>query len=354
MSLAVDLGRVQCAQTELQNACDAAARYAATGVKDGTALAKAQAAAQENRVDGSALNILAADVETGTWDDATRVFTPTATNPNAVRVTGRRTAARGNPVPLVFAKAIGMSTFDITASAVTKFTGGDSDVDVVGLNGISLSNTARIRRWSSESGTVRVASNGAINVPSGTQINGDAYHRATAPSEPANGISGTNILMSSNLAYPVVSIPGGAVNHGDLVCYSGTTYSVNSSVIRCTSLTIQSGAVLNFNTDSDWYVSGPVSIGGATFNTSGTSREWTLYLTSTNTASINTGNTVYLRVYGPSATLNVSGTTSMIGSAIVRTLNLSGSAILNYAQALPSPQPPTGGGTGDGTISTVK
>lgn len=355
MSFAVDLGRVQCAKTELQNACDAAARYAATGVHDGTAFAKAQAAALENKVDGSALSILAADVETGTWDDSARVFTPTATNPDAVRITGRRTAARGNAVPLVFARAVGMSAVDVTASSVAKITGGPSDVDIVGLNAVSLTNTSCIRRRWSEGGTVRVATNGTTSVPSGTQISGDMYYRTTAPSEPANGISGTNIAMSSDLSYPAVVIPGGTTNYGNLVLYSGTTYSIVSSKIRCTSLTIQSGATLDFTTDSDWYVSGAVSIGGATIDTSGTSNQWTLYLTSTNTASINTGNTVYMRVYGPSATLNLSGSTSMVGSAVVRNLNLSGSAVLNYSQYLPSPEPPDGGGTGSGgTIATVQ
>src|SRR5688572_20516570 len=70
VSLGVDLGRVQVAKTELRTVADAAARYAATGIADGTAVAKAQAVAAENKVDMRPLNLLASDVELGNWDAA--------------------------------------------------------------------------------------------------------------------------------------------------------------------------------------------------------------------------------------------------------------------------------------------
>jgi Flp pilus assembly protein TadG len=54
-SLAVDLGRAQCAKTELHRAAYAAARYGATGIDDGTAITKAIAAAADNLVDGTPL-----------------------------------------------------------------------------------------------------------------------------------------------------------------------------------------------------------------------------------------------------------------------------------------------------------
>ena len=41
-SLAVDLGRVQLAKTELRQAADAAARYAVTGIDDGTIIERAR------------------------------------------------------------------------------------------------------------------------------------------------------------------------------------------------------------------------------------------------------------------------------------------------------------------------
>src|SRR4051812_22090451 len=70
-SLAVDLGRVQVAKSELQHAADAAARYAAAGlaVSADEARRRAVDAARDNRVDGTAMVLEAGDVEFGVWDD---------------------------------------------------------------------------------------------------------------------------------------------------------------------------------------------------------------------------------------------------------------------------------------------
>src|SRR3954462_2635270 len=62
-SLAVDLGRVQVAKTELRRAADAAARYAVTGIRDNTVNAKAVAAAADNTVDGAPLVLQNGDVQ---------------------------------------------------------------------------------------------------------------------------------------------------------------------------------------------------------------------------------------------------------------------------------------------------
>src|SRR5688572_17274021 len=81
VSLAVDLGRVQLARTELQQAADAAARYAAAGFPRGVSAAQdnALAAAAENRVLGKPVALVREeDVEFGAWDAAARTFTPYA------------------------------------------------------------------------------------------------------------------------------------------------------------------------------------------------------------------------------------------------------------------------------------
>src|SRR3954453_11110502 len=109
-SLAVDLGRVQLARTELQRAADAAARYAASGLSDGTALSKARYAAGQNTADGSPVQLVMGgagndDVVVGHWDGSGFVAGGSPTD--AVRVTSRRTAARGNSVPLSLAAICG-------------------------------------------------------------------------------------------------------------------------------------------------------------------------------------------------------------------------------------------------------
>src|SRR5437016_2131421 len=109
-SLAVDLGRVQSAKTELRRAADAAARYATSGLSDGTALTKAIAAAAENDVDGTPLILTNSDVVLGTWSGGT--FTAGGASPNAIKVSAQRSQARSTAVPLLFGTILGMSGCD--------------------------------------------------------------------------------------------------------------------------------------------------------------------------------------------------------------------------------------------------
>src|SRR3954470_4746178 len=134
VSLAVDVGRVQTAKTELRRAADAAARYAATGARDNTARAKAIAAAAETNGDGTPLALTNGDVQTGTWASGT--FNNGGSTPNAVRVRARRTAERGNPLLMTFGRVLGMTGCDIEATAIACIP--DVYYGVVGLNSISM------------------------------------------------------------------------------------------------------------------------------------------------------------------------------------------------------------------------
>ena len=131
VSFGVDYGRAQLAKSELSLAADAASRYATTGLGDGTAVTKAIAAALSNTVDGSPVVLLASDVEVGVWDSAGRTFTVTNTSPNAIRVTARRSAARGTAVPTVFGSILGRQNIDIHAVSIAKATPSNSTTNTV-------------------------------------------------------------------------------------------------------------------------------------------------------------------------------------------------------------------------------
>ena len=133
VSMAVDLGRVQLAQTQLQAATDAAARYGALGLQNilwGNSAAGANAitAAASNTVDGSPLVLQNSDVQVGIWDSSAHTFTPVSdpTTANAVRVTAYRNAARGSAIPMTFLRAVGRTSFDIQATSVALLTPGAS------------------------------------------------------------------------------------------------------------------------------------------------------------------------------------------------------------------------------------
>ncbi|MGD0767730.1 MAG: TadG family pilus assembly protein [Tepidisphaeraceae bacterium] len=124
-SLAVDLGRVQTAKTELRRAIDAAARSGAAFLPQGTDAVQnaALGIASKNKVDNLFLKLNTADVQIGVWNKSTKTFSTSGSADNvttfhAVQVTGLRTRANGNPIPLVFGSILGASTCDVKATAV--------------------------------------------------------------------------------------------------------------------------------------------------------------------------------------------------------------------------------------------
>jgi hypothetical protein len=148
VSLAIDLGRMQLAKTELQAATDAASRYGASGLSSGVDAVKARvaAAALENMVDGTPLVIDENnDIEFGTWNSNTKTFTvltgSAQSTATAIRVTGRRLASRGTGVPLFFGKAFGRNTLDIKASGIS---GSGQGADVFLIQDITSSFTAEL------------------------------------------------------------------------------------------------------------------------------------------------------------------------------------------------------------------
>lgn len=125
VSLAVDVGRVQIAKTELQQAADAAARYGASSLSLGTSTVKSRVAAValENKVDGQGLVIdQTNDIEFGTWDPATKTFTvltgSAQSGATALRITARRLASRNTGVPTLCASLLGRNTIDVKAVAI--------------------------------------------------------------------------------------------------------------------------------------------------------------------------------------------------------------------------------------------
>ncbi len=149
VALVVDVGELYQTRSELQNAADAAALAAAEHIDNPSqAVAAAQQWANENHSEGGGIIVAPSDVEFGRWDTGAKVFVAGASPPDAVRVTTRRTDARGNPVEHAFAGAIGSPQSDVVARAVAKakftiidfesnFSSGDTPTVLSHGNGIS-------------------------------------------------------------------------------------------------------------------------------------------------------------------------------------------------------------------------
>ena len=118
--LAIDVGMLMTARGQAQNSADAGALAGATALfyddyddrtDTGPAKTNAVNAAIANNVMGAAVSATPADV----------VFLNDSTGePNRVRVTVRRSAARGNPVSTLIARYFGMATSDIGATATAE------------------------------------------------------------------------------------------------------------------------------------------------------------------------------------------------------------------------------------------
>ena len=118
--LAIDVGMLMTARSQAQNSADAGALGGATALvfdnytdrsPNGPAVRNAIQAATFNRVIGANVSVQVQDVEfrqdpTGEW--------------NRVRVTVRRTAARGNPVSTLIAAIFGVQRTDIGAVAMAE------------------------------------------------------------------------------------------------------------------------------------------------------------------------------------------------------------------------------------------
>jgi hypothetical protein len=118
-AFAVDLSHSRLVQNRLQTAADAAALAGVQDLSDqGVAAARAVEYAALNVPPGFGEVMLAADVEFGAYDPADGSFAPSPTNVNAMRVTARRTGARGNAAPRFLGAIFGAGDVEISASAV--------------------------------------------------------------------------------------------------------------------------------------------------------------------------------------------------------------------------------------------
>lgn len=127
-AFAVNVAWMQLTRTELRTATDAAARAGAKALSltQDTKLARQEAkkAAARNNVAGSPLKLVDADITIGRGtqpSDTSRFqFTAGGTQPNAVRVSGRRTSdSASGPVNLLFAGVLGVKQFEPRETATS-------------------------------------------------------------------------------------------------------------------------------------------------------------------------------------------------------------------------------------------
>jgi Flp pilus assembly protein TadG len=133
-ALAIDVGLVWAARTQLQNATDAAALAGGANLIDKTGPSVTLGAAEGAVLSQAGLNPSVAapggvvvdttDITYGHWDLATRTFDPSVdlTDPdavNAVDVVTRSDGVANSPVPAFMARVLGRDQFSVTAQATS-------------------------------------------------------------------------------------------------------------------------------------------------------------------------------------------------------------------------------------------
>jgi hypothetical protein len=356
--LAVDWGRVQVAKTELVRATDAAARAGAVHLPGNPALARSAAAqyAAYNSVDGRPLVLQPADVLIGRWNPATGTFDTASASPDAIRITGVRSAARGNAVPLAFGQAMGIQPKDLNVVVTARGTRGVVG-GIVGYNKIDIHNNTFVGSYRSSqttnptTGTAgskgSLGSNGVIDGHRHVDLHGDAY---LGPDGSLTDLSvrGSTKRQSAPLAVPAQaawapgSNPSGVPQN---YTAGGGTTTLPGGTYWFTRLTVNN--TLTFSGPAVVYVNGPVDLNGDLRAYNGIPAHLKLYQRGSGGFGVGNNVTLTADIEAPASDLDTHNNFTFRGRMLFRTITLHNNADLYYDEDL-------GPSDGSSTVSIVQ
>jgi Flp pilus assembly protein TadG len=349
-ALSVDWGHTQLVKMELRRMCDGAARYAVTGVFDGTALTKAQYIAAQNPVDGQTITLAAADVEPGRWNSATKTFTAAGTPYNGVRVTVQQT------VPAVFASAAGGAAKTVTVRTVALFT--VTGYGLVGLNSISFGGHSTASYWSTGSmpnatSFGNIASNGPITIGGSSTINGNV---CLGPSGSVTGgiVTGSTTTLSSPLSYPNgdaspyglssndnASLPTTIMVGGDSINMNNKTVTLPGGHYVLNGFSVTGNSNITFTGPTTLYCYGSFTMTGSAIVNSNLPGNLKIVMVPNPTngsppgaVSLVGSAALYAAIYAPQSDVSIGGTGSLYGSVLGKTINMSGTGDVYYDMSL--------------------
>src|SRR3989440_302431 len=338
-AFAVDFGRVQLAKSQLQTGATAAARAGVANVFSGVNSAQSAAVtmAGNNTCDGVGIAIdVNNDIDFLAWNDTNATFTvltgAARSGAYAIRVTARRTVARGNPIHLNLARAIGLNDFDVTASAIAKLS---PVFPFVGMDSITFSGQGNTDSFDASLGayspaTARrngsIATNGDIQLGGNSVVKGDAHPGigGLLNISGTSSVSGLRTPLTVKLAYGTPQVPAGTLNAGAVNVGSGTFY-VNAGDYSCTSLTISNKATFYCQGVVRVFCSGPVNISGGYIHTyQNRPTNFQLHVTTASPVTLNGQADFYGQIYAPLSDVTQGGQADIYGSIIGKTLNFGG------------------------------
>jgi Flp pilus assembly protein TadG len=349
-SFAVDLGAVILARTELQSSVAAAARAGASGLSDGTAVAKSQEIAENSIVNGASLTLLTSDIELGTWDASTKAFTPTASSPNAIRVTGRLLGSRSTAIRLPFASLFGLPQIEYPTSSIA-VTAAAGNPGFVGLNSIAVNSCTISSVNSTTGGTGReghLISNNTIQVNSST-VRGKLYMLAGRSPSGSGSTHDGRVEFSPAVTAPVD--PGVRPAVPPSLSVNGMVWYLTPGTHYYRDVTLNS-ATLSVIGPTTVYIEGNWTSNGSSINPERLPSDLVIKTINNRNFILDSAAEVNADIWAPSRGVLVNSCLNFRGRIVAQSLNLNSSTVV-YDTSLPPTSAVVGGG-GGGAISKVK
>jgi hypothetical protein len=365
-SLAVDYGMVRLAKSQLQAAADASALAAANALPNGVSVASAEAVkyAKSNLTSDNSKPIdQNADITFGYWGDPSDlndtsnddidvdvvdpdvkpVFTALGANDgraNAVRVSLQRTTARGNALPLAFARFIGVSSCDVHATATAvAYDGGVGD-GFIGIKKMKIDKSSLSDSYISANGSYNaskrrshsaVKTNNKLAFDASVSIYGDA--RPGPDRGPATGgmVTGSRAPLTHMLSYtPIENLPKHkAPGTSGKLEVKHKTLTLSEGTYRYDEIKIDDGATLEFTGPAVLYVE-KLEVKGTILTYQNLPGNLQILGINKGEVKIGGNTSVYANIYTPQGKAEVKDNSAIFGSLIAHEFKTGQNARLHY------------------------
>lgn len=147
------------------------------------------------------------------------------------------------------------------------------------------------------------------------------------------------VAQSSAFPMPTVTVPEG-LTCSDRVVNGSETVTLTAGTYCYRNLTIQGNGTLTASGSATVYLTGElIAQGNSSVGVPSDPTQMVFLMTSTSEATIEEGtitgsNLFYGAIYGPQATINITGNAEVYGAIIADRVNLTGSAVIHYDEAV--------------------
>jgi hypothetical protein len=362
VALAVDVSLFYLQRAELEVAATSAAAGAAIDLSDnpvGTAVRLAEVNLPP-ALHGTVL--ASSDVEVGNWKETTRVFTANATPANAVRVTTRKSSARGNAAQWLAGSLFGLSSIDLSSRATAVLL--PELPGAIGATGsISITGNVSIDSYSSSEGSYDpalageegdVVTSGDLSFGGSSIVNGDAKGATVSVSGGAQVTGETSDLRRPLDLPPVDATAVAADNDNDLLpgimkgnnlvspldanrnftLSSGVDYDIPPGAYYFNDLKISGQSSLRVSGPTTIYLTGDLDTsGGDVINSTEDPNNLRIFMTG-GSATINASIDWYGLLYAPTSDVSISGSADIYGAIIGENVFANGTGEIHFDTSL--------------------